>query len=131
MAEVAFMPEQIAKRMSDYLMKSNLLPGENIFPILYSTARMFIRKLGNKLNVSLSPHDLRRYSATYASWNRLPLESVSKIILRHQDLKTTQIYLGRVSEQEAIYWMDILHVNDQLARIDYTEKHKGLWGHYL
>lgn len=109
MAEVAFMPEQIAKRMSDYLMKSNLLPGENIFPISYSTARMFIRKLGNKLNVSLSPHDLRRYSATYASRNGVPLEIVSKVILRHQDLKTTQIYLGKVSEHEAIRWMDILH----------------------
>jgi integrase len=108
-AEVAFMPEQIAKRMGDYLTKSNLLPGENIFPISYSTARMFIKKLGSRLNVSLSPHDLRRYSATYASRNGVPLEIVSKVILRHQDLKTTQIYLGKVSEHEAIRWMDILH----------------------
>jgi hypothetical protein len=29
--------------------------------------------------------------------------------MRHQDLKTTQIYLGKVSEQEAIRWMDIFH----------------------
>jgi len=29
--------------------------------------------------------------------------------LRHQDLKTTQIYLGKVSEHEAIRWIDILH----------------------
>jgi integrase len=108
-AEVAFMPEPIAKRMSDYITKNNLLPGEHVFPISYSTARMFIKKLGNKLNVSLSPHDLRRYSATYASRNGVPLEIVSKVILRHQDLKTTQIYLGKVSEHEAIRWMDILH----------------------
>jgi integrase len=108
-AEVAFMPEPIAKRMSDYLKGNNLLPGDHVFPISYSTARMFIRKLGNKLNVSLSPHDLRRYSATYASRNGVPLEIVSKVILRHQDLKTTQIYLGKVSEHEAIRWMDILH----------------------
>lgn len=65
-AEVAFMPEPIAKRMSDYLKGNNLLTGDYVFPISYSTARMFMRKLGNKLNVSLSPHDLRRYSATYA-----------------------------------------------------------------
>jgi integrase len=108
-AEVAFMPEHIAKRMSDYLKGNSFLPGENIFPISYSTARMFIRKLGNKLNVSLLPHDLRRYSATYASRNGVPLEIVSKVILRHQDLKTTQIYLGKVSEHEAIRWMDMLH----------------------
>jgi hypothetical protein len=28
---------------------------------------------------------------------------------RHQDLKTTQAYLGKVSETEAIRWMDIIH----------------------
>ena len=108
-AEVAFMPEQIAERMSDYVKENNFLPEDHIFPISYSTARMFIRKLRSKLNVSLSPHDLRRYSATYASRNGVPLEIVSKVILRHQDLKTTQIYLGKVSEHEAIRWMDILH----------------------
>ena len=68
-----------------------------------------IRGLGTKLNVRVSPHDLRRYSATYASRNGVPLEVVSKVILRHQDLKTTQVYLGKISDSEAIRWMDILH----------------------
>jgi integrase len=108
-AEVAFMPEQIAKRMGDYIKATNILPDDHIFTISYSTARMFIKRLGTRLNVSHSPHDLRRYSATYASRNGVPLEIVSKVILRHQDLKTTQIYLGKVSEHEAIRWMDILH----------------------
>jgi hypothetical protein len=39
----------------------------------------------------------------------LPLEIVSKVILRHQDLKNTQAYLGRVRESEAIRWMDVLY----------------------
>jgi hypothetical protein len=34
---------------------------------------------------------------------------VSKVILRHQDLKNTQMYLGRISEAEALRWMDVLH----------------------
>ena len=34
---------------------------------------------------------------------------MSKAILRRQDLKIIQVYLGKVSEQEAIRWMDILH----------------------
>ena len=68
-----------------------------------------IKKQGAKLNLKIAPHDLRRYSATYASRNGVPLEIISKIILRHQDLKTTQVYLGKVSESEAIRWMDILH----------------------
>ncbi len=71
--------------------------------------RTFIKNLGTKLHVTIAPHDLRRYSATYASRNGVRLEIVSKVILRHQDLKTTQVYLGKVSEQEAIRRMDILH----------------------
>ncbi len=77
--------------------------------ISYSTVRSLIQRLGAKLQVKLSPHDLRRYPATYASRNGAPLEIVSKVILRHQDLKTTQVYLGMITESEAIRWMDILH----------------------
>ena len=73
------------------------------------TARTLVRRLGEKAKVRISPHDLRRYSATHASRNGVPLEVVSKVILRHQDLKTTQVYLGKVSDTEAIRWMDILH----------------------
>jgi hypothetical protein len=28
---------------------------------------------------------------------------------RHRDLKITQVYMGKVSDSEAIRWMDILH----------------------
>jgi integrase/recombinase XerD len=80
-----------------------------VFPLCYNTMRTPVRGLGKKLNVKISPHDLRRHSATYASRNGVPLEIISKIILRHQDLKTTQIYLGKISDIEAIRWMDILH----------------------
>lgn len=108
-SEVAFMPEQIAKRMSEYITNKGLRPDDKIFPICYSRARSLIMRLGQNINVQLSPHDLRRHSATYASRNGVPLEIVSKVILRHHDLKTTQVYLGKVSESEALRWMDILH----------------------
>jgi len=108
-SELAFMPEQIAKRLHDYIQQENLTAGDRLFPICYSTARTLIKSLGGRLNVVLTPHDLRRYSATYASRNGVPLEIVSKVILRHQDLKTTQTYLGRVTDSEAIRWMDVLH----------------------
>ncbi len=61
------------------------------------------------MNLKIRPHDLRRHSATYASRNGIPLEVVSKVILRHRDLKTTQMYLGRISEAEALNWTDLLH----------------------
>jgi len=108
-AEVAFMPEQIAKRVDKYIRLKNLSSDKRLFPISYSTARSMIKRLGSKLNLEIAPHGLRRYSATYASRNGIPLEIISKIILRHQDLKTTQVYLGKISESEAIRWMDILH----------------------
>ena len=61
------------------------------------------------MSVKMRPHDLRRHSATYASRNGIPLEVISKVLRRHQDLKTTQMYLGKISETEALRWMDVLH----------------------
>ncbi len=108
-AEVAFMPEHIAGRLAEYLAAKQLPPDDRVFPLCYTTVRNLVAGLGKKLNVKLSPHDLRRHSATYASRNGVPLEIIAKVILRHQDLKTTQIYLGKISDTEAIRWMDILH----------------------
>jgi len=107
--EMAYMPENVSRKLMEYIKEKALQGEERIFPICYSTARSLIKKLGAKLNVHVSPHDLRRYSATYASRNGIPLEIVSKVILRHRDLKTTQVYLGKISDSEAIRWMDILH----------------------
>jgi integrase len=107
--ERAYMPENVSRKLAEYV-KEKAINGEaRIFPICYSTARSLIKRLGTKLNVRVAPHDLRRYSATYASRNGVPLEVVSKVILRHQDLKTTQVYLGKISDSEAIRWMDVLH----------------------
>jgi len=108
-SEVAFMPEQIARRVNDYIQQKSLSPEDPIFPICYSTAGALIKKLAARMNVVLTPHDLRRYSATHASRNGVPLEIISKVLLRHQDLETTQVYLGRLTESEAIRWMDFLN----------------------
>jgi integrase len=107
--EVAFMPEHIATRLTDYISSRKLSPSDKVFSVCYTTVRNLVTKLGKKLNIRISPHDLRRHSATYASRNGVPLEIISKVILRHQDLKTTQVYLGKVSDTEAIRWMDVLH----------------------
>jgi integrase/recombinase XerD len=72
-SEVAFMPEQVARRLSEYIQQRNLSPEDRIFPICYSTARALLKKLAGGLNVVLTPHDLRRYSATHASRNGVPL----------------------------------------------------------
>ncbi len=80
-----------------------------IFPITYSGGRRIVAKAGERDGVALRPHDLRRHSATYASRSGIPLEVVSKMILRHQNLVTTQKYLGKISGAEALHWMDRVH----------------------
>ncbi len=107
--EVAFMPEHIANRLNDFIKRENLSPHDRLFPMCYTTARSLIRRIGKKLNIQVTPHDFRRHSATFASRNGVPLEIISKVILRHRDIKTTQVYLGKISDSEAIRWMDVLH----------------------
>jgi integrase/recombinase XerD len=41
-----------------------------------------IKNLGDRLKMNITPHDLRRYSATYASRSGVPLEIISKVIIR-------------------------------------------------
>ncbi|UCG63688.1 MAG: site-specific integrase [Deltaproteobacteria bacterium] len=108
-AGVIFMSEQAANRLNTYIQEEALREENRVFNLCYSTARTMINKLGKKVGIRLNPRDLRRQSATFASRNGVPLEIISKVLLRHQNLKTTQMYLGKVSDSEAIRWMDILH----------------------
>jgi integrase/recombinase XerD len=68
-----------------------------------------VKRAGEMVGVRLRPHDLRRHAATYASRAGVPLEIVSKIILRHANLSTTQMYLGKVSDSEATRWIENLY----------------------
>jgi integrase len=68
-----------------------------------------VKKAGKLLGIDLKPHDLRRHAATYASRSGTPIEIVSKVILRHVNLSTTQRYLGKISDLEAMKWIDNLH----------------------
>ena len=72
---------------------------------------MIAKKAGNLVGIHLRPHDLRRHAATYASRSGTPIEIVSKVILRHANLSTTQRYLGKVSDIKAIRWIGIFTVN--------------------
>jgi integrase/recombinase XerD len=58
--ERAYMPENVSKKLADYIKEKSLQGESRIFPICYSTARSLVRGLGAKLNVLVSPHDLRR-----------------------------------------------------------------------
>lgn len=107
--EVAFMPVRVAGRLHRYLAEQGRRPEERIFRLSYSGARALIRRAATQVGVTLTPHDLRRHAATFASRSGVPLEIVSKVVLRHKSLRTTQVYLGRVMDAEALRWVDILY----------------------
>ena len=105
-SEVVFIPKKVADRLREYLRSKNISQEERVFPIGYTSAREIVKIAGRRAGIELSPHDLRRHAATYASRAGAPLEIISKIILRHSNLSTTQLYLGKVSDTEAIRWIE-------------------------
>ena len=107
--EHVFIPQKVADRLKSYIRNNNIQTDQRIFPICYETARTMVKKSGEKVGIRLRPHDLRRHAATYASRSGVPIEIVSKVILRHANLSTTQIYLGKVPDTEAMRWIENLY----------------------
>ena len=107
--EVVYIPQKIADRLKDYIRDKDIKPDQRIFSITYGGARAMVKKAGDLVGIHLRPHDLRRHAATYASRSGVPIEIVSKVILRHANLSTTQMYLGKVSDTEAIRWIENIY----------------------
>jgi len=107
--EVVFIPRKVADRLREYAFQACENLEGRIFPISYEAARVMVLKAGKIVGIHLRPHDLRRHSATYASRSGVPIEIVSKVILRHANLSTTQRYLGTISDVEAIRWIENIY----------------------
>ncbi len=108
-SEVVFIPKKVADRLREYIAGENIQNGDRIFPLGYTRAREIVKNAGLKIGIDVKPHDLRRHAATYASRSGVPIEIVSKIILRHSNLSTTQRYLGKVSDTEAMHWIENIY----------------------
>ena len=107
--EVVYIPRKVADRLKAYIREKQMTPDQRVFPITYQAARAVVKKAGNVVGIHLRAHDLRRHAATYASRSGTPLEIVSKVILRHANLSTTQRYLGKVTDAEAMRWIENLY----------------------
>jgi integrase/recombinase XerD len=107
--EIVFIPQKVADRLKEYITTKGIESDRRIFAISYTAARRVVNKAGKVVGIHLRPHDLRRHAATYASRSGVPIEIVSKVILRHANLSTTQRYLGTVSDVEAMRWIDNLY----------------------
>ena len=104
-----YVPRKLLVRLTDYVKANNFNSDERIFSISYVATWSMVKKDGKLVDIELRPHDLRRHAATYASRSGTPIEIVSKVILRHADLSTTQRYLGKVNDSEAIRWIETLY----------------------
>jgi len=107
--EFIFIPQRVAERLKSYMREKGIQSNQLIFPICYEAARAMVKQAGDLVDIHLRPHDLRRHAATYASRSGAPIEIVSKVILRHANLSTTQRYLGKVSDAEAMRWIENLY----------------------
>ena len=107
--EFVFIPRKLSDRLREYVRENEIRNNERLFPISYEAARYAVIKSGDRVGIHLRPHDLRRHAATYASRSGVPLEIVSKVILRHVNIATTQLYLGTVTDTEAKRWIDNLY----------------------
>lgn len=107
--EIVFIPQKVADRLREYVLEACKKSEDRIFPISYEAARLVVIKAGKLVGIHLRPHDLRRHAATYASRSGVPIEIVSKVILRHSNLATTQRYLGTINDDEAIRWIDNIY----------------------
>jgi integrase len=66
-AEVVYIPQKVADKLKEYINQKEIEPDKRIFPISYSAARIVVKNAGKLVGIDLSPHDLRRHAATYAS----------------------------------------------------------------
>ena len=106
-SEVVYIPQKIADRLKEYIQEKEYQADDRIFQIKYTAASEVVKKAGRAVGIEMRPHDLRRHAATFASRSGAPLEIVSKAILRHANMSTTQRYLGKVSDVEAIRWVEL------------------------
>ena len=107
--EIVFIPKKVADRLRNYAIEVCKSAEYRIFSISYEAARMIVLKAGKLVGIHLRPYDLRRHSATYVSRSGVPVEILSKLILRHANLATTQRYSGTINDVEAHRWIENLY----------------------
>ncbi len=107
--EVVQLHQKLTQMIADYIREKDIASGDRVFPISYTTAHRMVVRRGRASGIKISPHDFRRHAATQASRAGVALELISKVILRHADIATTQRYLGEVSAAEGRHVMESLH----------------------
>jgi len=107
--EKVYITKKLCSKLQSYVNKYAVKSENKVFDVSYSTTYRMVKDAGKMVHASLRPHDLRRHTATQASRSGIPLEIVSKVILRHANISTTQRYLGAIDPSEAHRWIEQLN----------------------
>jgi integrase/recombinase XerD len=107
--EKVHLHQKLMRAIEEYVREKSIDKSARIFSISYTTALRMVVAHGNAAEIRLRPHDLRRHAATHASRAGKPLELISKVLLRHADIATTQRYLGTVSLNAGSQMMESLY----------------------
>ena len=104
--EYVYLPQKVAERLNAYIENNEFGLNDRLFPMSYGGARAALLRIAKAVGIHFRLHDLRRFAATNTSRSGVPIEIVSKVLLRHSSLSTTQIYLGKVTDEEAFKWIE-------------------------
>jgi integrase/recombinase XerD len=84
--------EETLKMLSDYILASNILEDEPVFPVKRDRVFKIVKKYGNMSGVKIHPHTLRHSFAIHMVRSGTDLRRL-QLMLGHTSLSTTQVYL--------------------------------------
>lgn len=88
-SEIAVLPAYVAKELQEYT--ANMTDEDLVFPISYATVHGVLRTHARWVGLTLHPHDLRKWVATF--WSRLHEYAMAAFVLRHSNIKTADTTL--------------------------------------
>lgn len=87
--ESAVIPSLVEKRLMEY--SKNFKAEDRIIPISYSSLYGVVRTHAKWVGLTLRPHDLRKWCATF--WSRLQEYAMANFVLRHSETKAVDTIL--------------------------------------
>jgi integrase/recombinase XerD len=84
--------EETLKMLSDYILASNTLEDQPVFPVKRDRVFKIVKKYGNMSGVKIHPHTLRHSFAIHMVRSGTDLRRL-QLMLGHTSLSTTQVYL--------------------------------------
>ena len=107
--ETVMIPARLHRALVDFIRDNGREEEDKIFPVSYPTVYRRVKNAAAREGITLTPHDLRRSSATYLVRRGVPIDILSRKYLRHSTIQVTERYLTEAQDDEAQRWLDVVH----------------------